>query len=1351
MPSTSYPINGKYRYTIAIREPYQLPTDTIKIPAPPQLPSPPSSPSLLTLLIPPTIMIAGSVISVLALKSQSIVAIIPMMLMGLGYPAANLVSSKLQKKKYVEALENREKNYQKVIKEYRSRIEGLIDRQRMISEKEFPDLEGVMRIGLAGGKNKRLWWRRPGEADFLNVRVGSGETEPTFSIEPPNMLGGEDPLFKLPFDLLDNYRVIANAPFLVDLKHAGSLLIYSKKISDQIRLARRVLVDLIVHHSPEDISLYVLSNRVQASETWEWLRWAPHVHALDPGYESQNLLFDIDKINSFLDVLKQTFFERLEIIRGFNANTSFIPGPAIVVLLDDTGAVRQNTDITRIAADGHLCGIYLIFLTNQKVPRTCRARLELDQNLKLNYLEMIEAQGTGERCYGLSELVNGGQANELTRALAGMEVAGGKNTYALPSTVRMSDIVEGKNYAVDQIISNWQSISQDSDQVLLPVGQFVDRTGLSTFEIDFRPESIGGKGAYHAMMIGTTGSGKSIFMQSMVLATAYKYSPRHINFMFMDFKAGAAELKKISNLPHSVGMVTDLSPALADRALQALENELSKRKVVFDNAGKITDIWDFNRRFPDQAFPHLLVVIDEFAEGISILPNLVDRLKELGRQGRAFGIYFFLANQEVNSAVEALKSNVSWYILLKVNRREEMNLIGQNFSVPPGRGRGYIKVKSDVTSIQGAYAGSQANVSEKETTDLSEYAIQIFGMDGQRRELYRFDPRKYDNQNAGQTELDVMTMGIEEAAARLNIPHALPIYMEPLDEIISLSHVIAQLEVFRYFENNKWDHKKGERNVLPIGYLDIPNRCVQIPFSLNFNEAGGHLWIVGNPGSGKTSVLLSLVAVLCLTHTPAEAQVYALDFGNGSLACLRNFPHTGAVIKPHEGERIERLFRFLNKQMQERAERDWRADGAPDIYFLINNIADFRQQYPDQADELGRHIRSGGAVGIHVIITSNRGMELPRTLSGNITRRIVLQLAERQEYMDVLNAIVPPLSIRTEGRGYYVADEVAECQIAIPQLDLIGNVNPYVHNPDVKSSSKQQRKDQIMLDVNRVISEIGAQMKSSWLEKIPQQIMAMPEIVDKPMFNALLKMVHQQLPFVNIPIGIRYEDLDPINVVFEGEVPFWTIIGTRLTGKSSALIALIHYLRLFNPHRFNFTVINFKKSPLTKIAGRLPQIDVIYDHEEIIQFCQLFRQKLEEEPDIFHVLFFDDAGSPFVNNHLQLIQALKALGEELSMAHNENFLVVIADMVSNLKAPSAFSSPFIKLFQQSQTGIFFSTDDYDMQWFNVRLSMVQKKAANLLPGRGFLVRKGKAEYLQIPLIIPDDLLENTQINNKDEI
>ena len=75
----------------------------------------------------------------------------------------------------------------------------------------------------------------------------------------------------------------------------------------------------------------------------------------------------------------------------------------------------------------------------------------------------------------------------------------------------------------------------------------------------------------------------------------------------------------------------------------------------------------------------------------------------------------------------------------------------------------------------------------------------------------------------------------------------------------------------------------------------------------------------------------------------------------------------------------------------------------------------------------------------------------------------------------------------------------------------------------------------------------------------------------------------------------------------------------------------------------------------------------------------------------------------------------------------------------------SYSSTLIKLFQQNQTGIFFSLDDNDSQWFNVRITSQMRKSYNIstgnnLPiGRGFLVRKGKIEYVQIPFIQPEQI------------
>lgn len=1333
MASSKLPQNGKFLFNIAAREPYHLPDEVVKLPPPPKAPNAPSPVNILTMVIPPAIMIIGSLITFFATRDtgRGMIAILPMMMMGLGYPLANLFGNKSQVKKYKKALIAREEKYHKTLKEYEDHIEDLMVDQRRIMEREFPDMRTTIDIGLSKGKNKRLWWRKPSEQDFLRLRCGTGDSDLSFTIEPTTTFADEDNLIGLSQQLAQKYLKVDEVPFLVDLKHVGSIAINAANIVLGIRLIRRLLADLIVHHSPDDVDLYIVSDQERAGETWEWLRWVPHVHALDVNYEGRNLLMDKDRINAFLDNLKRIFFERYETIRGKSSTDTSIPLPAIVVIMDDVGSIRQHPDMVRIAAEGYQCGIYVIFMSNERVPRTCRARIDIESERRISYLETIEALGTGQKKNGRPELMRGRDARCLTRALAGLEVAGAERNNSLPTTVRITDILMGDPFSMDSIIHNWQEHKRESAQVLLPVGQWVDRTGLATYEIDFRPENLGGKGAYHAMMIGTTGSGKSIFMQSMVLAAAHKYSPRQLNFMFMDFKAGAAELKKVSDLPHSVGMITDLGPALAERALQALENELSRRKLEFDAAGKITDIWDYNRRFPDRAFPQLLVVIDEFAEGINILPNLVDRLKELGRQGRAFGMYFFLANQEVNSAVEALKANVSWYVLLKVNRAEEMNLIGRNYPVPSGRGHGYIKVKSDVTTVRGAYAGLPANAGDQAENEVGEYTISEFTLDGQHRSLYRYDPKEnHSGKEVFVTELDSLMTLIKAASEQLKIPRAAPIYLQPLDEFIPLSSVIQNTEIHRLFTGTEWQVSKAERNIIPAGFIDNPERCLQMPFSINFNDSGGHLWIIGAPGSGKNATILSLLTSLSYTHMPAETQFYILDFGTGALSSLTSLPHCGAVIKAHESERIDRLFRYLQDELSSRAERDWRLEGAPDIYFVINNIADFRVQYPDQADELGRFIRSGGAVGIHLILTSNRGSELPRTLSGNMPRRIVLQMAEQQEYVDVIGKKAAPLSARTEGRGYYVFEEVSECQIAFPDKNLIPNRELTILETS-KKPIKKQADTQVLA---KTVNQLGIKMLNIWKEDLPRQINAMKEILLIDDFTEIVKTDLTFKSSFTLPIGINYDSLAPTWLDLTEELPFWTVLGPRQSGKSNFLASLLELAYLRADSLWKVTYVSFKRNPFIEKNLKQWENDLITDQDVIVTACEEFTERVSQPSEQFSLLLLDDIGSPYASNNQTITKALDTMGDRLSRLPHGRFLVVLADLVSNLKGGAAYTSPLLKVFQQNQTGIFLSTDDNDMQYFNMRVSLQQKKSLNLMPGRGFFVRKGKFEFTQVPYV-----------------
>jgi len=134
-----------------------------------------------------------------------------------------------------------------------------------------------------------------------------------------------------------------------------------------------------------------------------------------------------------------------------------------------------------------------------------------------------------------------------------------------------------------------------------------------------------------------------------------------------------------------------------------------------------------------------------------------------------------------------------------------------------------------------------------------------------------------------------------------------------------------------------------------------------------------------------------------------------------------------------------------------------------------------------------------------------------------------------------------------------------------------------------------------------------------------------------------------------------------------------------------------------------------------------------------------FAETIKTNTDVMHILLMDDLGIAFSSGNNALITGLNQLGDQLNIMSHDNFMVVIADLYSNLKSPQTYNSSFLKLFQQSQAGVFYSMDESDMQWFNAPISLQQKKSLKWLPGRGFYVAKGKAEFIQSPLITPPSI------------
>lgn len=100
----------------------------------------------------------------------------------------------------------------------------------------------------------------------------------------------------------------------------------------------------------------------------------------------------------------------------------------------------------------------------------------------------------------------------------------------------------------------------------------------------------------HALIAGTSGAGKSELLQTLVASLALANTPDALTFVLVDYKGGSA-FAACAELPHCVGLVTDLDGHLAKRALDSLAAELRRRETLFAEAGA-TDIEDYWARTP---------------------------------------------------------------------------------------------------------------------------------------------------------------------------------------------------------------------------------------------------------------------------------------------------------------------------------------------------------------------------------------------------------------------------------------------------------------------------------------------------------------------------------------------------------------------------------------------------------------------------------------------------------------------------------------------------------------------------------------------------------------------------------
>jgi S-DNA-T family DNA segregation ATPase FtsK/SpoIIIE len=326
--------------------------------------------------------------------------------------------------------------------------------------------------------------------------------------------------------------------------------------------------------------------------------------------------------------------------------------------------------------------------------------------------------------------------------------------------------------------------------------------------------------------------------------------------------------------------------------------------------------------------------------------------------------------------------------------------------------------------------------------------------------------------------------------------------------------------------------------VVPIGLVDKPfaQRCD--PLIADVSGPGGHVAIVGGPRSGKSTALRTLVLALAATHPPARVQVYGLDFGGGVLASMRVLPHVGAVAGRFEPALVRRIVGQLQALIRTREAR-LRRDGADagfddpygDVFLAVDGWAAVRQDFDGLEESITAVAMQGLAVGVHVVVTASRWVEIRPALKDQLGTRIELRLGDPADSeMDRRRARL--LGDCPPGRG--ITRDGLDMVIALPRLD--------------------GRSSNVGLDaVLRADAEL---LRARHPVAVAPPVELLPTKVTSA---AVVAAASGARPPTHVLIGLAEDDLRPVAVDF-GAQSHLVVLGETECGKTTTLRTLCHEL-----------------------------------------------------------------------------------------------------------------------------------------------------------------------------------------------
>ncbi|MEV6969911.1 type VII secretion protein EccCa [Hamadaea sp. NPDC051192] len=1012
---------------------------------------------------------------------------------------------------------------------------------------------------LAG--TARMWQRSAGDPEFGQVRIGTGPQLLATPLRPPQTAPVEDldPVSSSALrTFIRTFGTVSALPVAVSVRSFSRITVEGER-PEVLGLARAILGQLAIFHPPGALRIACQAG-ADRQRSWEWLKWLPHacdggrmdaagpVRLVGPAAEPLVELLDLDSRPAFSAYAEAD--------------------PHVVYIVDGVPVPGEVTEVAGVTVldvggwPGEPDGATLSLLVD-------------GDRIGMRTPEGVRPIGRPDR---LDEAPAEFLARQLTSLSPTVQPLPDLNTGAAPGLADLLGIADPR--AVDPAVT-WRP-RPARDRLRVPIG--VDPAGRP-LDLDLKESAEGGMGP-HGLVIGATGSGKSELLRTLVTGLAVTHSSEVLNLALIDFKGGAT-FAGMTDLPHTCAVITNLSDDLTmvDRMGDALRGEMVRRQELLRSAGNFAAVKDYERARLAGAdlapLPSLMIIIDEFSELLTSRPEFAELFGMIGRLGRSVAMHMLLASQNLDEGrLRGIDTHLSYRIALRTfSSAASRAVLGvpDAYELPPIPGSAYLRTDTaTLLRFKSSYVSGPLPARRFHATQPAPFRHRAmpFPLIPTPAEATPEDaaPAIAPQPDTGETVMDAMLSRLTGSG-----PAAHQIWLPPLADPATADQLLPGLTVTpdRGLCLPSWPG--NGRLTVPIAIVDKPFEQRRDLLWIDLSGSAGHAVVVGGPQSGKSTLLRTLVALLALTHTPVEVQVYLLDFGGGTLTGLSGLPHISGYAGRLDVESCRRTLAELTGLLAERerifSERgidsmaafrrqppppaDGRVFG--DVFLVVDGWLTLRQEFEELEEQVGTLAARGLGYGIHVVLAANRWTEIRPALRDLIGTQVELRLGDPADsVVDRRAAANVPVGV--PGRGL-TADKLAFLG-ALPRIDGRSTTD----------------------DLADGVADLVAKVGGGWTGPSAPKLRLLPQLLP---ITALLSDAGPavQPGSGRVPLGIAEADLAPVYADFAAD-PHFLAFGDTESGKTGLLRLLAAGIQAqYKPDQAAVLVVDYRRSLLDAVAA----------------------------------------------------------------------------------------------------------------------------------------------------------------------